>query len=93
MTPGDESERRVSRFSMESFSIKPIGVIRSEIKNREDAPLFYDAHFVIKTLERGRSGQFFDGLGRLSERPLDTQERTSTSRKTASQRPFGERDR
>jgi tRNA-Thr(GGU) m(6)t(6)A37 methyltransferase TsaA len=26
---------------METFSIEPIGVIRSEIKNREDAPLFY----------------------------------------------------
>jgi len=26
---------------VETFSIKPIGVIRSEIKNREDAPLFY----------------------------------------------------
>lgn len=27
---------------MNTFSIQPIGVIRSEIKNREDAPLFYD---------------------------------------------------
>lgn len=26
---------------MKTFSIKPIGVIRSEIKNRKDAPLFY----------------------------------------------------
>jgi len=26
---------------MQTFSIKPIGVIRSEIKNRESAPLFY----------------------------------------------------
>src|SRR5262245_53710898 len=26
---------------METFFIEPIGVIRSEIKNREDAPLFY----------------------------------------------------
>ena len=26
---------------METFRIEPIGVIRSEIKNREDAPLFY----------------------------------------------------
>lgn len=26
---------------MQTFSIKPIGVIRSEIKNIEDAPLFY----------------------------------------------------
>jgi tRNA-Thr(GGU) m(6)t(6)A37 methyltransferase TsaA len=26
---------------MENFSIKPIGIIRSEIKNLEDAPLFY----------------------------------------------------
>jgi tRNA-Thr(GGU) m(6)t(6)A37 methyltransferase TsaA len=26
---------------VEPLSIKPIGVIRSEIKNREDAPLFY----------------------------------------------------
>ena len=25
----------------EDFSVEPIGVIRSEIKNREDAPLFY----------------------------------------------------
>jgi tRNA-Thr(GGU) m(6)t(6)A37 methyltransferase TsaA len=28
-------------FSNESFSIQPVGVIRSGIKNREDAPLFY----------------------------------------------------
>lgn len=27
---------------MKNFSITPIGVIRSEIKKREDAPLFYD---------------------------------------------------
>ena len=27
--------------SMRGYSIKPIGVIRSQIKNREDAPLFY----------------------------------------------------
>jgi tRNA-Thr(GGU) m(6)t(6)A37 methyltransferase TsaA len=27
--------------SVKTFSIAPIGVIRSEIKNREDAPLFY----------------------------------------------------
>lgn len=26
---------------MKTFSIKPIGVIRSEIRNKEDAPLFY----------------------------------------------------
>ena len=26
---------------MRIFSVEPIGVIRSEIKNREDAPLFY----------------------------------------------------
>jgi tRNA-Thr(GGU) m(6)t(6)A37 methyltransferase TsaA len=26
---------------VKTFSLKPIGVIRSEIKNREDAPLFY----------------------------------------------------
>jgi tRNA-Thr(GGU) m(6)t(6)A37 methyltransferase TsaA len=26
---------------MKTFSIQPIGVIRSEIKNKEDAPLFY----------------------------------------------------
>ena len=26
---------------MKTFSIEPIGVIRSELKNREDAPLFY----------------------------------------------------
>ena len=26
---------------MKTFSVKPIGVIRSEIKKREDAPLFY----------------------------------------------------
>jgi tRNA-Thr(GGU) m(6)t(6)A37 methyltransferase TsaA len=26
---------------MTTFSIEPIGVIRSEIKNKEDAPLFY----------------------------------------------------
>jgi len=26
---------------METFFIQPVGVIRSEIKNREDAPLFY----------------------------------------------------
>ena len=26
---------------MNTYSIAPIGVIRSEIKNREDAPLFY----------------------------------------------------
>jgi len=26
---------------METFSIEPIGAIRSEIKNKEDAPLFY----------------------------------------------------
>jgi tRNA (Thr-GGU) A37 N-methylase len=26
---------------MKTFSIEPIGVIRSEIKSREDAPLFY----------------------------------------------------
>lgn len=28
-------------FSNESFSIQPIGVIRSDIKDRADAPLFY----------------------------------------------------
>jgi tRNA-Thr(GGU) m(6)t(6)A37 methyltransferase TsaA len=27
---------------VKTFSLQPIGVIRSEIKNREDAPLFYD---------------------------------------------------
>lgn len=27
---------------MSTFSLKPIGVIRSEIKNTKDAPLFYD---------------------------------------------------
>jgi tRNA-Thr(GGU) m(6)t(6)A37 methyltransferase TsaA len=27
---------------MTTFSLKPIGVIRSEIKNTKDAPLFYD---------------------------------------------------
>jgi tRNA-Thr(GGU) m(6)t(6)A37 methyltransferase TsaA len=26
---------------MKTFSVEPIGAIRSEIKNREDAPLFY----------------------------------------------------
>ena len=26
---------------MRIFSVEPIGVIRSEIRNREDAPLFY----------------------------------------------------
>jgi tRNA-Thr(GGU) m(6)t(6)A37 methyltransferase TsaA len=26
---------------MDNFSIEPIGVIRSELKNRKDAPLFY----------------------------------------------------
>ena len=28
-------------MTVESFSITPIGIIRSEIKKREDAPLFY----------------------------------------------------
>jgi tRNA-Thr(GGU) m(6)t(6)A37 methyltransferase TsaA len=31
----------VKESKVQTFSIVPIGVIRSEIKNREDAPLFY----------------------------------------------------
>lgn len=29
------------RYCVKTFSIEPIGVIRSEIKHRDDAPLFY----------------------------------------------------
>jgi tRNA-Thr(GGU) m(6)t(6)A37 methyltransferase TsaA len=36
---------------MKAFSIEPIGVIRSEIKNKEDAPLFYTEGAPIAFLE------------------------------------------
>jgi len=36
---------------MTTFSFKPIGVIRSEIKNTEDAPLFYDEGAPNATLD------------------------------------------
>jgi tRNA-Thr(GGU) m(6)t(6)A37 methyltransferase TsaA len=36
---------------MTAFSIKPIGVIRSEIKNTKDAPLFYDEGAPNATLD------------------------------------------
>jgi tRNA-Thr(GGU) m(6)t(6)A37 methyltransferase TsaA len=51
-------------FSNESFSIQPIGAIRSEIKNREDAPLFYTdkgaPNAVLELLPA-----YIDGLDRM----------------------------
>jgi tRNA-Thr(GGU) m(6)t(6)A37 methyltransferase TsaA len=44
---------------VESYSIEPVGVIRSEIKNREDAPLFYDQgapNAVLEILPAYREG-------------------------------------
>jgi len=63
MTPGNEGERRMSGVSMESFSIKPVGVIRSEIKNREDAPLFYDEGAPDAFLEMVPA--YLEGLDRM----------------------------
>jgi tRNA-Thr(GGU) m(6)t(6)A37 methyltransferase TsaA len=48
---------------MKNFSIKPIGIIRSTIKKREDAPLFYDEGAPPAFLEI--SPQYLKGLERL----------------------------
>jgi len=48
---------------MKTFYIKPIGVIRSEIKNREDAPLFYTEGAPNASLEI--SPQYVEGLERM----------------------------
>ena len=48
---------------MKTFYIKPIGVIRSEIKNREDAPLFYTEGAPNASLEI--SPQYVEGLDRM----------------------------
>jgi tRNA-Thr(GGU) m(6)t(6)A37 methyltransferase TsaA len=48
---------------MKTFYIKPIGVIRSEIKNREDAPLFYTEGAPNAFLEI--SPQYVEGLERM----------------------------
>ena len=44
---------------MKTFSVEPIGVIRSEIKSKEDAPLFYTEgapNAVLKGLDRMQVG-------------------------------------
>jgi tRNA-Thr(GGU) m(6)t(6)A37 methyltransferase TsaA len=48
---------------MKTFSIEPIGVIRSEIKNREDAPLFYTEGASNAFLEM--IPEYTDGLDRM----------------------------
>ena len=48
---------------MKTFSIEPIGVIRSEIKNREDAPLFYTEGAPNAFLEMVPA--YTDGLDRM----------------------------
>ena len=48
---------------MKTFSIEPIGVIRSEIKNREDAPLFYTEGAPNAFLEMIPA--YTDGLDRM----------------------------
>jgi len=45
---------------MKTFSIEPIGVIRSEIKNRDDAPLFYTEGAPNAHLELSPS--YWDGM-------------------------------
>ncbi|HWC75960.1 MAG TPA: tRNA (N6-threonylcarbamoyladenosine(37)-N6)-methyltransferase TrmO [Blastocatellia bacterium] len=46
-----------------TFSVEPIGVIRSEIKNVEDAPLFYDEGAPNALLEL--IPRYMEGLHRL----------------------------
>jgi len=46
-----------------TFSIKPIGVIRSEIKNKEEAPLFYTEGAPSAVLEM--IPEYLDGLDRM----------------------------
>lgn len=48
---------------MKAFSIQPIGVIRSEIKNRDDAPLFYTEGAPNAFLEMIPA--YTDGLDRM----------------------------
>lgn len=48
---------------MKTFSVEPIGVIRSEIKNTKDAPLFYTEGAPDAFLEIIPS--YIDGLDRL----------------------------
>ena len=48
---------------METFFIQPVGVIRSEIKNREDAPLFYTEGAPDAFLEM--IPEYSDGLYRM----------------------------
>lgn len=48
---------------METFLVEPIGIIRSEIKSREDAPLFYDEGAPNAVLEI--SPAYIDGLDRM----------------------------
>ena len=46
-----------------TFSVKPIGVIRSEIKNKEEAPLFYTEGAPSAVLEM--IPEYLAGLDRL----------------------------
>jgi tRNA-Thr(GGU) m(6)t(6)A37 methyltransferase TsaA len=48
---------------VKTFSIEPIGVIRSELKNREDAPLFYTEGAPNAFLEM--IPEYTDGLDRM----------------------------
>jgi tRNA-Thr(GGU) m(6)t(6)A37 methyltransferase TsaA len=53
----------VKTSSFETFSIQPIGVIRSEIKSREDAPCFYTEGAPNAVVEM--SPAYMDGLHRM----------------------------
>jgi tRNA-Thr(GGU) m(6)t(6)A37 methyltransferase TsaA len=53
----------VKTSSVEKYSIEPIGVIRSEIKSREDAPLFYTEGAPNAVLEI--SPAYIDALHRM----------------------------
>ena len=51
------------RYCVKTFSIEPIGVIRSEIKHRDDAPLFYTEGAPNAFLEMIPA--YIDGLDRM----------------------------
>jgi tRNA-Thr(GGU) m(6)t(6)A37 methyltransferase TsaA len=53
----------VKTSSVEKYSIEPIGVIRSEIKSREDAPLFYTEGAPNAVLEIDPA--YIEGLHRM----------------------------
>ena len=55
--------KRVKTFPNKTFSVKPIGVIRSKIKSREDAPLFYTEGAPNAFLEI--NPEYTDGLYRM----------------------------